>query len=280
MTKSNEYLIASTTPGRYRIFDSRSRKPIYYKKQDGSGGAVVEELDYIKIDNNKQKIMYLPPNPIAIQLSIVKFCINEAKNLDVNKTIKERSDKILKEKVHGDTKDIYNHISLVQQAIVFSYTALETFSNLSIPNDYEYTKTNNKNIKETYNKESIERWISLKEKLSRILVEVYGTESITKKKFWNHFLDLEAYRHDIIHQKSVNYSSFYRKYFKNSIYHKLNVAEEIIKFFYEEVEKRDTTNPIWPWISSDKNSMPMNYGAESFFSNSKIIGNLYEGKKK
>lgn len=280
MSKPNEFIIASVTPENYDIFDQRSKKPIFIKEMDNSGSAVIEGLDYIKVDNNKEKVMYLPPNPIAIQLSIVQESIAKAKELNVNSTFQSNRQKLLKEKVYEHSNIIYDHIGLIQKAIVFGYTALETFANLSIPDNFEYSIVNNKKITEIYNKENIERWISLNEKLSKILVQVYKTDNITKKQLWSDFLQLEQYRHEIIHQKSIEHVSFYRKYFKNNIYKFLSVPENIIKFFYEQVEKQGKTNPIWPWINDDIKSIPTRYGAKEFFAQTEVIGNIYEGKKK
>lgn len=280
MSKSNEFIIASVTPENYNIFDKRSIKPIYLKEMDNSGSAVIEELDYIKVDNNKEKLMYLPPNPIAIQLSIVQDSIKKAKEINANSIFQYNKNKLLKEKVYEHSNIIYDHITLIQQAIVFGYTALETFANLSIPDHFEYSTVNNKKVTEVYNKDNIERWISLNDKLSKILVEVYKTDNITKKQLWSDFLQLERYRHEIIHQKSVEHVSFYRKYFKNNIYKFLSVPENIIKFFYEQVERQGKTNRIWPWINTDIESIPTKYGAKGFFSQTEVIGNLYEGKMK
>lgn len=279
MEKSKQFIIAAIRPENYNIFDNRSKKPIYFKEMDNRGSAVIEELDYIKVDNYKEKIMYIPPNPIAIQLSIVQESIDKAKELNVSSIFLSNEKKLLREKVYEHSKIIYDYIALIQQAIVFGYAALETFANLSIPDNYEYSIKNNKKITEVYNKENIERWISLNEKLSKILVDVYRTDNITKKQLWSDFLQLERYRHEIIHQKSVEYVSFYRKYFKNSIYRFLSVPEKIIIFFYEQVEKQGKTNPIWPWINNERKSIPTRYKAKEFFSQTEVIGNLFEGIK-
>ena len=56
-----------------------------------------------------------------------------------------------------NTKIIYNYIEEIQTAIVFGYTALEAFSNLSIPEKYVYTaKPNSKGIVEAFDKMAIE----------------------------------------------------------------------------------------------------------------------------
>lgn len=278
---NKEIIITSVSPERYVKFDNRSLKPIYLTETGKNIGAVIEELDYIKSDNLKEKVEYIPPNGVAIQLSIVDECINKLKELKISEEFrKNKKDKLLKESVYDNSKIIYEQISLVETAIVFGYTALETFANLSIPEEYEYSLINNKQIKETYNRESIERWITLNEKISKILPEVYGTSDIKRKKLWNQFIIFENYRHEIIHQKSIDKTSFYRKYFKNNIYNYLEVPRQIIGFYYSETTKVGKTNPLWPWMGERTEIIPSKGGAKEFFSHTEIIGNMYEGKKK
>lgn len=65
------------------------------------------------------------------------------------------------EKIEGDKKTFLNRVSStvcdyiehIQSAIVFAYTALETFANLSIPESYLYhVESKSKGIKEIYDK--------------------------------------------------------------------------------------------------------------------------------
>lgn len=197
----------------YNIFDKRSKKPIYFTDPGTDAGAVVEILDYITVDDLKDHIEFIPPNPIAIQLDLMNSCLQQMKSMSLITNFTNNSKLVPKEKIYENTKIIYDYITLTQQAIIFGYTALETFTNLSIPDSYKYEKTNHKGILEIYDKKSIERHICLKEKISEILVHIYKTKSIKKQKFWNDFIEFEKYRHEIIHQKSIDHSEFYRKYF-------------------------------------------------------------------
>lgn len=278
--EKGKLIISAVSPERYTKFDNRSLKPIYLTEIGKDAGAVVEELDYVKSDNLKEKVEYIPPNNIGIQLAIVDDCIQKIKELQITEKFNNnRQGRILKERVYDNSKLIYDYIAIVQQAIVFGYTSLETFTNLSIPTDYEYSVINNKQVKEIYDKNAIERWISLSEKISNILPDIYGTSDIRKKNLWNDFKLFEKYRHEIIHQKSIEQTSFYRKYFKNNIYKYLNVPRQIIEFYYSETTKVGKTNPLWPWMGEDIEVIPTRGGAQKFFSQSEVIGNLYKGKK-
>jgi len=276
--KSVNLIIAAVNPNKYNHFDIRATKPIYYTDYEDSSGAVVESTKEIKVGNNKNNITHILPNPIAIQLSIVDKSINTIKENKAFRTIESNSN-ILKEKIYQDSKIIYDHIELVQTSIVFGYTALETFTNLSIPHDYNHEIINNKGITEIYNKENIERWLSLKDKISIVLVDIYNTKNIKKHPIWQSFLNFEKYRHEIIHQKSIDSFNYYEKYFNPKTVQDLNTPKNLISWFYEQVELKGKTNPIWPWINSSNNSIPTRYDAKDFFSKTKIVGNLCDGFK-
>lgn len=276
----NEMIIASVTPEKYNFFDVRGTKPIFHKSPTKvSPGAVVESLAELKMDNNRNKVKHILPNPIGIQLNIVDSSIDKIKELNTFHRINQNQD-ILKNKIYHDSKLMYDYIEQVQIAIVFGYTALETFTNLSIPNNYEYKIQTNRGTSEIYDKNSIERWLSLKEKISEIIVDVYQTRDIKKDSIWQKFDTFEKYRHEIIHQKSVTSFSYYKKYFNEKTIKNLEVPKNMITWFYKEVESNGKTNPIWPWVSSDTNSIPVIYDADNFFNSSKVIGNLYEGIKR
>jgi len=277
--KSRNLIIAAVRPNRYNLFDIRATKPIHYTDHEGSSSAVIEETKEIKVDNNKNIITHVLPNPIAIQLSIVDKSIDAIKKNKAFNTI-ESNTNVLKEKIYQDSKIIYDHLELVQTSIVFGYTALETFTNLSIPENYEHKIINSKGVTEIYNKENIERWLSLKYKISIILVDVYKTNDIKKHPIWGKFINFERYRHEIIHQKSVDSFNYYEKYFKSKTIENLNTPKSLISWFYDQVESKGKTNPIWPWINSDNNSIPTRYDAKDFFSNTQVVGNLYDGFKK
>ena len=173
---------------------------------------------------------------------------------------------------------VCDYIECIQTAIVFGYTALETFANLSIPEGYRYnTRNNYKGTTEVFDKKAIERWVSLKVKFQFILKEVYKTKKPELQKWWGHFLNLEKYRNDIIHQKSINNTSFYKTYFKRTIYSICESPVSIIKFFYQAHAENNRTNPLWPWLVNEQNYFPI---TEFNSKNFEVIGNLYEGIKK
>lgn len=281
-------LVVGLFPDQYRIADPRLNKPVCHQKLEGgkiTGSMLLQELETVSIDKNKE-ITYFCPNNVAVLLSISSKAVSKAMELQQGFFL-SKSMEFQVEKVEGDKKDFLNKVSSavcdyieqVQTAVVFAYTALETFANLSIPEEYLYHCENkSKGIKETYDKTAIERWLGLKTKVQHILTEIYGTEKVERKKWWGHFSNLENFRNDIIHQKTITSTDFYKDYFKPAVFHACESPLAIIKFFYEAHAEANRTNPLWPWLINEKNYFPINtqYASENF----EVIGNVYEGIKK
>jgi hypothetical protein len=281
-------LVVGLFPEQYQIADPRLNKPVCIQKIEDrkiTGSMLLQDLETASIGKDKA-ITYFCPNNIAVLLSISSKSLVKAKKL-YDKFFQPPSMEFRLEKIEGDKKVFLNRVSStvcdyiesVQTAIVFAYTALETFANLSIPKGYLYHSVNkSKGITETYDKEAIERWLSLKVKVQHILREIYSTEKIESQKWWGHFSNLERHRNDIVHQKTINSTNFYKEYFKRTIFRACESPLPIIKFFYQAHAKHNRTNPIWPWLVNEKNYFPVNTQFDS--RDFKVIGNVYEGIKK
>lgn len=280
---SREGLIFCIAPKDYEKFDLRSSKPIYYEiDKDKSPvdypGFVFQEYDKIEF-KGKNTLEYFTPNNIGVLLSITNKSLEQAKEI-FNKKIDPSKHHHALENVKNDrlefliskSRDIYDYIEIVQTCIVFSYTSLETFANLSIPDNYKYSMdVKTKGTIEVFDKIAIEKWLPLKKKLCEILVDIYEIEDITQSSFWSHFVKLEQYRHDIIHQKSIRRTTFYKEYFNRDIFDVCSCAEEIINFFHKQYSKKGAINPLWPWLVSKENY----FVATKFEGNDlEVFGNL------
>ena len=280
-------LVYCVQPEQYDIFDERISKPICIKQIENgieTGSMVLQELDEVNFAKNT--LTYFPPNNIGLLLSISKKHLQKAKELykkhidplSINHSFVDTSvnkKEFLKEK----SKIVADYIEAIQICIVFGYTALETFSNISITDTYRYkVNVKSKGIVELYDKKAIERWISLGDKLSKILPEIYGTKKIEMSKFWSYFVKLEKYRHAIIHQKTIDKTDFYKTYFNKDIFEICKSAEAILKFFYAEQSEKQRTNPLWPWLINKDKEFPLTtkFKSEHF----EVVGNLFEGKTK
>ncbi|MEN6383172.1 MAG: hypothetical protein ABFC86_07940 [Rectinema sp.] len=280
-------LVVGLFPEQYKIADPRLNKPVCHQQVVNgkvTGSMLLQELETASIGIGKE-ITYLCPNNVAVLLSVSSKALGKARELfEAFFCSPETEFRI--ERIQEDKKTFLNRVSSavcdyiehIQTAIVFAYTALETFENLSIPEGYLYhTENKSKGIKETYDKASIERWLSLKVKVQYVLKEIYATQEPTRQKWWGHFSNLECYRNDIVHQKTIASTSFYKEYFKESIFQVCDSPLLIIRFFYDAHADNNRTNPIWPWLVNEKNYFPVNreYDSQNF----EVIGNVHEGIK-
>ena len=280
-------LVVGTTPDRYRPVDNRLMKPACQQSYEGGvlkGSMLIQDIDKVSL-NKKSNITYFVPNNIALLLSVSDKSLQEAKKIHT-KYFSNSEIELDLEKMTGDRKEMMNNASSlicdylesIQTSIVFGYTALEAFVNLSIPEGYEHTaEKNSKGISEIYDKKAIERWLPLKTKVKSILSGIYNTKKIDSQKWWGHFLNLESYRNEIIHQKSISHTEFYKIYFKQSIFSVCRSPVELITFFHDSHADENRTNPLWPWLEGLE-TLPINREYDS--SKFEVIGNMYEGIKK
>ncbi|MDW8850114.1 hypothetical protein SD960_08435 [Flavobacterium sp. MMLR14_040] len=260
--------IMAFRPEDYDIFEYRINKPIAVKDPNDTSEFdmhfIVQETDEIKI-NSKHKLEYFIPNNIALLLSISDKALNRGLQIykiylnpdkpenDITKYIKDEQVGFLKEK----SRHYCDYIEEIETAIVFAYTAVEAFANISIPDNYIYKSAEKDGI--LYEKKAIERWTSLAEKVSVILPEIYDVKSIKSKSFYNHFKLLEEYRNAIIHQKSVERADFFKLYFKGNINEICKSSESVIRFFYDAHKESNRINPLWPWLIGNEKDFPIIY---------------------
>ncbi|HEY5536082.1 MAG TPA: hypothetical protein VIL99_14245 [Ignavibacteria bacterium] len=286
-TTNKQGLVYCIQPEQYDIFDERINKPICIKNVENGiekGSMVFQELDEVYFKKNP--LTYFPPNNVGLLLSISKNHLKNAKELfnteinpnNVNHSFVNTTNN-KKEFLKQKSKLVADYIEIIQVCIVFGYTTLEAFTNLSITEDYIYkVNIKKKGVTEHYDKSAIERWVSLNDKISKILTDIYKTKKVEGTKFWSYFVKLEKYRHDIIHQKSIERTDFYKKYFTSDIFDICACPELILKFFYEANSSKQKTNPLWPWLINKDKEFPFTTDFKP--TNFEVIGNLFEGKKK
>lgn len=255
-------LVASINNENDIIVDSRSKMPVGVL--NGQDTVYMQEVNRIEFDNKNSKqnniLGYYAPNNVGILLSIANKALFNAQKI--------YNDKIDPNKYnHTDTLDgtsanglsentliVYEFIEAIQTSIVFGYTAIESFTNLSIKENYQYKNViNNKGIIEIYDKKAIERWLSLDVKISNILVDIYQSISIKEEKIWREFKEFEECRNQIIHQKSIDINRFYEVYFNQEIFEICSVPEKIIKYFFEKGIEKGVNNVLWPLVVNTVN---------------------------
>lgn len=105
---------------------------------------------------------------------------------------------------------IYDYLEEVIASIVFAYTALESFANEMIPEEfiYEFQETTDSGlgVVHHYDKEMIERNLSLTDKMTTVLPRVTKKQSPKGLKVWEDFVVLRRLRNRIVHLKSSDRS--------------------------------------------------------------------------
>lgn len=161
--RSKDYVIVCIDRENYDLFDIRSNKPIFFYNDplevneddfDHTGSGVFQEVDEVNIqgkDNKRGTIQYFAPNSVGILLSTAQKALFQAKRLldeEISVTKLEArytsNDKL--KAIQDNSRCLYDYIEFIQTGIVFGYTALETFVNLSIPDDYQYSSKNTKGM--------------------------------------------------------------------------------------------------------------------------------------
>lgn len=97
----------------------------------------------------------------------------------------------------------FDALEKIIQSYIFAYSALEHFANMSLPDNYTYSKK-----KKNYNRQQVERLITLDEKLSTILPAIYKIEEYELSK---EYINLKKIRDNIIHFKSQDFSPNWSK---------------------------------------------------------------------
>ena len=101
------------------------------------------------------------------------------------------------------------------------------------------------------------------------------TPAVEKQKWWGQFVMLEEYRNEIIHQKSIGATEFYKAYFKDSIFNIINCMESVISFFYLAHQANGKTNEVWPWLKEHADIPSVEFQQNLF----EVNGNVYQGCK-
>ena len=191
-------LVVGTTPDSFCLVDKRLMKPVCHQSFNNGvleGSMLIQSVDKVSI-SRRNNVSYFVPNNIALLLSISNKSLKEAKavyskyfsnkeiELDLEKMTNDRGKMMSKA-----SSLVCDYLESIQSSIVFGYTAIEAFVDLSIPEQYEYTTDkNSKGISETYDKEAIERWLPLRTKVKLILTDIYQTKTIESQKWWEHFI--------------------------------------------------------------------------------------------
>lgn len=238
-----------------KIIDKRYKVPMVMLHDRWDTKPLSQEIDIVSFEGSE--IPLLTPNVIAIHLSISEHAKIEALTLfdKIKKNIKEKKEDSKHPEKRNDvlrerSKLVCDYLEKIQTSIIFSVTAIETFANMSIPDDYIYKVESNKKT-ELYNKQQIERNITLKDKISKILVDIYDANPLSEQSFWNDLIELIKIRDNIVHQKNIDDTFYNEILYEKRIFQRVESSTLIINFFQDSVisQKESQRNlDFWPII--------------------------------
>jgi len=241
--------VVSKGGGKTIVSDVRMARPIIYKVKSIKKNITLQRSEIFDIGG--VEITFPTPSNVALFANIANREKQQAKNIYsslISKSVRSNKDIDIK---NEDVKRLYNYLEHIQTSIISIYTAIESFANIAIPNDYEYSFKNNKGITESYDKAAIERWLKTSEKIAKLLPTILATSSPKELPAWSLFKELENIRNDIVHQKSekvevaddedgrpdfsrdIN-SRFIGRLLKPNIFEIVESGFDLIRFFCEK----------------------------------------------
>ncbi len=212
-----------------------------------------------KMQYDNEHILSFPlPNVTAMCLDVAytawvesQYFLQDKKFLKFFKSIITSSIVVLKE-----DSTFFDLFQKRMTAIVFAYTALESFANESIPDHFIFRRiSSQKKFTEEYTKEQVER-LSLEIKLFEVLPKIFNLPSPKGSVVGERYRALEKSRDRIIHMKSKDRKILVSG--EENIWEDLlnrispNVAieaKEIIEYYLNSLSEKD--RPYWyrafPW---------------------------------
>jgi hypothetical protein len=190
--------------------DFREKRPIILFS-DGEY-AKATSIKGIKAFDKKVKFSY--PNLTSLYLSKIKKShshLVERWNILKDHIKSSKEPEILLDSDYQS--ELYDYIEMFQSVIVNSYAAIESFSNLTIPDNFEILHKRKRDKEQrTYRKANIQRYWSLSEKIEWVLPLVFNTKKVAQKTI-DSFKNLEKLRHIIIHNKDKKYQEVFANLF-------------------------------------------------------------------
>lgn len=240
MKNSKLVAISEFKPENLKLKDIRFLPSNIIEPRDLKGSKFVQNsIEEVKVNSNV--FNYLTPSMIGIQLTIVENNLKKFLELKVeiaeiakHQNLKYKKDDSLFE----ESLKFYDLIECAYQSIIFSFTALEAFINICIPESFIWHKTTNKNT-EIYTKDQIERHVSWKEKIDILVKEIYEIEEIKREVFWSDLHELEKIRNRLIHVKSTDDTSVIESLMKIDLARICESSEKFIAYIYPKAFKKD-----------------------------------------
>lgn len=217
--------------------DIRVKKPHVVFHEDNSNRKIVLSNNWV-LESDKLETMMDRPNDVSIYSHISFNHLEIAKSFHKKEIIPRQKSGFGAETLTKQSiKEYYDYFETIITAVIFAYTAIESFANNCIPSTYVYTYIDKVGTEIKRNKEQIEKQASLRDKLKIVIPEILNCEDPTTQKWWAKFTELENLRDEIIHSKESKSEDRYSKLLSTSIISKIEVHKQVIEFFGDAISK-------------------------------------------
>ena len=149
-----------------------------------------------RIDYKKERLGTAIPKATAIFLNLSHTFHAEA-SLLLEKGITDKD-----KWGHLPDDEAFGFYERMIGSVVFAATALEAFANEQIPDTFIYVDSSDKKFTRSFDKQQIERQLSLDTKIGDVMPLALGAKSIKGGKLWGAFTRLRDLRDRIIHMKT------------------------------------------------------------------------------
>ena len=167
------------------------------------------------------------PNDVSLYASICERNLTRAK-LFYDATFPDRQQYQIGNFPDPDIqRDYVDYFENITTAALFSYTAIEAFTNSFIPDGYQIVKPSGKIV----DKAKIERTFPLVDKLKEVMRDVYATPDPEQEAWWQCLSELQEIRDQTIHTKQHLSKDRYSKLLSQGIFEIITVYEAIIRFY-------------------------------------------------
>lgn len=241
--------------------DKRIKKPFVILHENDYRKYFVMDTNWVLRFDGLETMM-LVPNDVSLYANICEKQLRDA-NKFYEETIIPRF-----KAYYGHFPSIekqseyFDYFELIISALIFSYTSLEAFANICIPDGFEYHyKKKGKN--EVDSKENIERRYSLTKKFVKILPLIVQCPEPWKQNWWSNFKQLDQLRNEIIHTKPSTSEERYSKLLTREIFDIIACYKQAIIFYGLYIAKNKKSllveypynfgyDEFWPHLTSDE----------------------------
>lgn len=172
-------------------------------------GTPVSAVTFIKF--NKGELTFSLPNMTAMFLDFSWKIWKDTESflVDEKNFAKTKSKDFKADTIYPTNETLFfDAVEKRMGAVIFAYNALESFCNEQIPDAYVFEiPRKDGRCTERYNKDQIEKFLSLEIKLGELLPKLFNNNLPKEGLIWNDFKNLQDLRDRIVHIKTKDRKS-------------------------------------------------------------------------